>query len=481
MPMSAMDAMFLLAESREHPTHVGGLQLFRPPEGAGPDYVSEFYRELLTHSDVSRVMRRRAYRSPTTMGQWSWEDDRDIDLDYHVRHSALPRPGRVRELLELVGRLHGTLLDRHRPLWEFHLVEGLTDGRFATYTKVHHALMDGVTVMHRLGRGLSTEPDGASRPPWAASPPRTGDGSGRGSGSPLGVAWHRLREIAAAAGELAGTPPTLARSLFSMATDSALAAPMQAPATMFNVPIGGARRFAGQAWPLERVRAVGSAADATVNDVAVAMCSGALRRYLLDQGALPDRPLVALLPVSLRGVRAESGSSGGSGSGGSGSNGKASGGNAVGAILCDLATDEADAGTRLRRVRASTRAAKAMARELNPSEMVGLAGLLFGGLALAPVPGVRDILPPPFNLVISNVPGSRSTQYWNGAQLEEMYPLSIPTDGQAVNITMVSYVDRLAFGIVGCRRTVPHLQRLLDHLDAELTALEGAVGITPGA
>jgi diacylglycerol O-acyltransferase len=230
---------------------------------------------------------------------------------------------------------------------------------------------------------------------------------------------------------------------------------------MFNVPIGGARRFAGESWSFSRIRAVAKASDATVNDVAVAMCGGALRRYLLDQGALPERSLVAMLPVSLRQA----------------DDGKNVGGNSVGAILCDLATDQADAGVRLDRVSESTRSAKAMMRGMSVPEMLGLTSFLTGGLALAPIPGLGRRLRPPFNLVISNVPGSRDVQYFNGAELLETYPLSIPADGQAVNITLTSYSDKIGFGIVGCRRTVPHLQRLLDNLEDALVDLERSAGL----
>jgi diacylglycerol O-acyltransferase / wax synthase len=479
-PMAVTDSMFLLAESREHPTHVAGLQLFRLPEDAGPDYVSGFYQALLARTEISSGMRRRPYRSPATLGQWAWTEDRDIELDYHVRLSALPSPGRVRELLALVSRLHGTLLDRHRPLWEFHLVEGLSDRRFATYTKVHHALMDGVTAMRVLTHGLSTDPDGPARPPWAPRPRRsTGTGAtGSGSGYGAGKAMAAVREVASMAADVAGTPPAVANALVGMARDNGATRPFDAPPTMFNVPIGGARRFVGQSWPLERVRAIGVAADATVNDVAVAMCSGALRQYLLDRDALPDRPLVAMLPVSLRGTDAGSGKQGNGSGSNAGPNARSNAGaqgNAVGAILCDLATEQSDPAIRLARIRASTRGGKGMLRGMSQMQVLALTGVLAGGVVLAPIPGVGRFAPPPFNIIISNVPGSREVRYWDAAELLETYPLSIPVDGQAVNITLTSYVDKLAFGIVGCRRSVPHLQRMIDHLDAELGALEAAV------
>jgi WS/DGAT/MGAT family acyltransferase len=150
MPFS--DSMFLLAESREHPMHVGGLQLFRKPDGADPDYLRSLRDDLLKDDDIPELFRRRPARPVNTAGYLAWARDEDVDLDYHFRHSALPQPGRIRELLELTSRWHGTLLDRHRPLWEIHLVEGLQDGRFAMYNKIHHALMDGVSALRHLRR-----------------------------------------------------------------------------------------------------------------------------------------------------------------------------------------------------------------------------------------------------------------------------------------------------------------------------------------
>jgi diacylglycerol O-acyltransferase len=468
MGMTVLDVGFLLAESREHPTHIAMLQLLRPPPDAGPEYVSDFHRTLLTSTDIAPRMRRRPVRTMTGLGQLSWAQDEELDMDYHVRLSCLPHPGRVRELLALVSRLHGTLLDRQRPLWELHVIEGLSDGRFAVYTKVHHALMDGVTAMNRMSVGLATSPDGVSVPPWA--PMGVSDDSGSTSFIDSSIAatleqigdrvWEGVRSAGVVATEMLTTPPAVARALVSMLRDEVATLPFEAPKMMFNVPIGGARRFAAQSWSLERVRAVGKAMDATVNDVAVAMCAGALRRYLSDAGELPDRSLVAFLPVSLRAA---------------GFSDSDAAGNALGGILCDLATDQADAGVRLAKIRESTRHSKSILSGLNPTQTMALTSLLVAGAAAAPVPGLRQLVSPPFNVIISNVPGSREKLYWNGAELLENYPISIPADGQALNITLTSYTGQLSFGIIGCRRSVPRLQRLLEHLNTELETLEHAV------
>jgi diacylglycerol O-acyltransferase len=242
-----------------------------------------------------------------------------------------------------------------------------------------------------------------------------------------------------------------------------LTLPVGAPRTIFNVPIGGARRVAAQSWPIERVMAIKKAAGVTLNDVVLAMCGGALRAYLLEQKALPDRPLIAMVPVSLR----EEGSAN-------------SGGNQVGALLASLATDREDPAERLAEVSASMSRNKAVFKELPKLQQVALSAFNVSPLLLSLVSPALGSAAPPFNLVISNVPGSREPLYWRGARMDGNYPLSIALDGQALNITLSNNADNLDFGLVGCRRSVPSLQRLLGHLEDSLSELEQAVGTAGG-
>ena len=166
--LSPTDSMFLIAETREHPFHVGGLALYEPPAGADRDFVRELYEQMVAHTEVEPVFRKHPATILGGIANVGWTYDNDIDLDYHLRRSGLPSPGRVRDLLELTSRLHGGLLDRHRPLWEAHLIEGLADGRFAVYTKMHHSLIDGVSALKLLMRTLSEDPgDTEVRVPWA--------------------------------------------------------------------------------------------------------------------------------------------------------------------------------------------------------------------------------------------------------------------------------------------------------------------------
>ena len=451
--MPVTDSMFMVPESREQPMHVGSLQLFDLPKGAGKDYLGELYRQSIELTEVAPLFRKRPYRSPLTLGQWAWREDDDIDLEHHVRHSALPEPGRVRELLALTSRLHGTLLDRKRPLWEAHLIEGLEGDRFAVYTKLHHAVMDGVSALKLLQRSLSTDPDARDVPvPWApyesTRRPRPTTSS-----SPLGLPRAALQLTA----DTAGLVPTLVRLAADALRTQAVALPLQAPRSMLNVGITGSRRFAAESWPMARLQKVGRAADATLNDVVLAMCSGALRTYLLELDALPSSSLIAMTPVSLRDDDSPEAT------------------NAVGTILCNLGTDLENAGARLVAVRASMLQGKATLAGLNQTQVTALSALVMAPLLLNSVLDLHKVAPPPFNLVISNVPGPKEPLYWNGARLQGMYPLSIPLDGQALNITLTSYAGQLQFGLTGCRRSVPRLQRMLVHLEDSLQDLEAAV------
>jgi diacylglycerol O-acyltransferase / wax synthase len=450
--MSPTDSVFLLTESREHPMHVGGLQLFEPPEGAGPEFVREAAAALAANREFQPTFRKRPAWVVGGLANvaWAYDDADDVDIDYHLRRSALASPGRIRELLELTSRLHSSLLDRHRPLWEAYFVEGLNDGRFALYSKFHHSLIDGVSVLKLMQRTLSTDADDPElRAIWSL-PRRHRDSADRSR-------WQMLRQLAGSVAALGPSTWSLARAAL---VEQQLTLPFAAPRTMLNVPIGGARRVAAQSWSLDRIKSIKQAARVTVNDVVLAMCSGALRSYLFEQHALPDTPLVAMVPVSLR-TKEEADS----------------GGNMVGSILCNLATDIEDPATRLETISESMRGNKKVFSELPRLQAFALSAFLIAPLGLSALPGFVSSAPPPFNIVISNVPGPTEPMYWGGARLDGNYPLSIVLDGQALNITLTNNADNIDFGLVGCRRSVPHLQRLLGHLESSLKDLERATGV----
>lgn len=464
-PIDPTSAGFLLAESRRTPMHVGGLQLFRPPDGAGPEFARELYESMLRVDEVAPLFLKHPTRSLALAGQYAWTQDQQFDIEHHVRHSALPQPGRVLELLALCSRLHGTRLARERPLWEAHIIEGLADGRIAMYTKVHHSLVDGVSAMRLLQSVLSTDPDERDMPPpWAAQrASRRRTSSDDEPGGLLRMPVDALRQAVAISADAAGLPGALLRTLNHSIRNETSAVSLHAPNTLINTEITGSRRFAAQDWPLERLSAIGKATGTTLNDVVLAMCAGAMRTYLLEQDGLPDSPLVAMVPVGLNAKASQTAS--------------ASGGNAVGCVMVQLATHLPDAGDRLDAIHCSMQAGKEGLASMTPLQITAMSALGMAPAVLWPLLRLHGLARPPFNLIISNVPGPQTTHYFNGAQLLGMYPLSIPIHGMGLNITCATYDGTIGFGLTGCRRTVPSLQRLLVHLDDELAALEKAAGL----
>ncbi|QZY29756.1 WS/DGAT/MGAT family O-acyltransferase [Nocardioides coralli] len=467
-PIDPTSAAFLLAENRQMPMHVGALQLFRKPEGAGRGYVREFFEEMRDADEIAPLFLKHPYRAARTAGQLVWRPDEQFDIEHHVRHSALPKPGRVRELLELCSRLHSTRLGWERPLWEAHVIEGMRDGRVAMYTKTHHALVDGVSAMRLIQSVLSTDPDKRGMPaPWAYLPERTRAPREREpsetQASLSELSGQALRTALGITAEAAGLPGALIRTLRKSVRNETSSLSLYAPRTILNQSITGSRRFAAQDWPMERIRGVGKATGTTVNDVVVAMCSGALRAYLLEMHALPEESLVAMVPVGLKARESQIAS--------------ADGGNAVGAIMVQMGTERADPADRLAAIHRSMVDGKEALSSMTPVQILAMSALGQAPAILTPMLRMQGIVRPPYNVIISNVPGPRTTHYWNGAQLVGTYPLSIPINGMALNITCTSYDGDMCFGLTGCRRTVPHLQRLLTHLDDELKALEKAAGI----
>ena len=285
------------------PMHVGGLQLFTKPEGAGRNYVHDLYEPAPRHRRHRAAVPQAPVAVGATGGQWVWREDDEFDIEYHVRHSALPKPGRVRELLELCSRLHSTRLAIERPLWEWHLIEGLRDGRVAMYAKLHHALVDGVSAMRLLQSILSHRPGRAGMPaPWEKRPPsakvRKAQAAGRAALADDPA--QALRTALGISAEAAGLPGALIKTLNRSSATRRRRSPLYAPgrsSTSRSPRPGGSPprtgRWSGSA-------AIGKASGTTLNDVVLAMCSGAMRTYLLELDALPDTTLVSMVPVGLK-------------------------------------------------------------------------------------------------------------------------------------------------------------------------------------
>ncbi|MFV0477334.1 MAG: WS/DGAT/MGAT family O-acyltransferase [Parahaliea sp.] len=463
------DAGFLYLEKRQTPMHVGGLHLFTLPDDVDE---AAFLLELAAVLKMDEAYRRPFGDYVSTgaagpLGPLYWKADKTFDIDYHVRHSALPKPGRFRELFMLISRLHGTLLDRSRPLWEFHLIEGLQNRQFAMYMKVHHAVTDGVASMHTVSAMYSTDQnDYCEHSPFSLEAFEAYKTQQR--------AKHKQQAVIPDSGELRNVSEALKQQLNVSGNlfgafkrfgstffggGEGLAVPWHnIPRTSINTDVTGSRRFVAQSWDFDRINRVAKAMGGTLNDLVLTLCGSALRRYLINQGDLPGKSLKAMTPISLR-AKDDFDSA-----------------NAVSFMIADLATHLDDPAARMRCVQASMQAGKKLMNALTPREAMIFTQVTQIPALFTSVLGLTSKFPA-FSTVISNVPGPREQLYWNGASLDGMYPVSIVFDGFAMNITLVSYNNKLHFGIIACRRAMPHVQRLIDYLEDSLQELEEVAGL----
>jgi diacylglycerol O-acyltransferase len=450
--LSPLDAAWLLLESRDTPMHVGGLFEFTPPEDAGPDFVAATFERMQELRTVPEPWNLKLVEAPLVGRRLPlMRAERDIDLDYHVRRSALPYPGGQRELGVLVSRLHSHQLDLHRPLWELHLIEGLEGSRFAIYIKMHHALIDGVSGIRLILRTLSPDPQERDTPAFwavgAGARPPSRQPAADGGGSPL----ERLVGAAVGGAETAlGLGRAGVELGLASLEEGPLSAPYTAPGSALGGQLEGQRRFATQQYDLELIRELAAAAECTLNDIVLYLSSAALRRYLGEHGRIPERSLTAGIPVNLREAEDEST------------------GTAIGMLVAELGTDIADPLERIAAIKASTAEAKRHQRELPPAARTPYTLLLNGPYIAGLMAGLRGHAPAPFNVGISNVPGPTEPLYFNGARLDALFPLSLLLHGNALNITCLSYAGTLNFGFTGARDTLPHLQRLAIYMGEAL-------------
>jgi diacylglycerol O-acyltransferase len=466
--MPITDAFFLLMESRRTPMHVGGLNLFTLPKGIDDASFLANLGEILRYDGELRQPFGEKLKTGRLgiAGKLFWEDDHELDMEYHVRHLALPKPGRYRELFALVSRLHGTLLDRSRPMWEMNLIEGLQNRQFATYFKAHHCAIDGVGAMHLMSSMYSTNARTKIKySPFSLEAYQAYRDQLQGSKpARINPREDEIRAVAEVLKEQLGSTVNLASAMRDTASiwlgkKSKMVVPFhKVPRSPLSTQLTGARRFVAQSWSFERVRAVGKAYDGSLNDAVLAMCAGALRKQLQEQRALPKESLKAMAPVSLR-VAGDIDSS-----------------NAVGMICADLATNVSSPEKRIRQIKESMDAAKAQLKQMSAREIQVYTGITQAPLLLTQITGLGSRFPA-YSTVVSNVPGPREKRYWNGARLNGMYPVSIPMDGAAANFTVVSNFENLDFGIVACRKSVPHVQRLIDYMEESLVELEDAAGL----
>jgi WS/DGAT/MGAT family acyltransferase len=447
------DGLFLLAETRETPMHVGGLQVFQIPPKAPSDFVARLYEELRRYPVSVAPLNYQLAAGIAGRVMPSWEVATEVDLDHHVRHSALPHPGGERELGTLISRLHSNPMDLARPLWEYHLVEGLAGDRFAVYSKLHHAMFDGAATMRLVN--LGNERDASYGPPFWAD-------ASRQPSEPVAPPNSLLERIPATIANEVRSLPSLARGLATTAQAALrvgakpnLASIIEAPRTIFNVRVGVQRRVATYEVGLDRIKAIGKAAGGTINDVVLAVCSAALRRYLAERDALPKRTLIATVPMALQPQEG------------------AAAGNAVSALTARLGTDITDVRKRFETIVLSSAAGKAQLKDMTQTAAMHFATVMSVPVLIQTlVPGLERVLPPQSNLIISNVPGSRERLYFHGAEMLAHYPVSQVGHGMALNITVISYAGGLYFGFVACPDAMPSVQRLAVHMEPAMAELE---------
>jgi diacylglycerol O-acyltransferase / wax synthase len=471
MAVPVLDAGWLWLESENHPMHATLVCVFGAPPGAKRGYVGRLVAEMRDHPTATPPFDRRLKSSVLGNVLPRWEVVETIDTRYHVRHHALPAPGSSEQLDDLVSTLHSSPLDKAHPLWTIHVIEGLQGGGFAVAGKMHHALMDGVGAARLVGRWLSESSNTTAIPPIWAIPPRPAAASAKPPASVARrvvnglTAFGHMESLPRALGQVAGAPlhvgarvTRIARGLTWAATGLS-ARPRSGPHTSLNDPISCSRRIVTTSFELERFRRLADAGGATINDVVLAVCSGALRDYLAEHQALPEKSLLATIPVALPGA----------------DHARASG-NAITFVVVGLATTECDGDRRLDRITAGTRLAKERLTALDHTgltvySLLGVATPILAEQLL----GLGGRITPTANVAISNVPGPRKTLYYNGAPLQQLGAITVLYGGQALNIVAMSYTDTLQFTLTACDSRLPDVERLTDHCRHALERLEDAI------
>lgn len=460
--LTGVDTSFLHMENARTYGHVNGVVILDPSTAPQPINADTIRDYMAARIHLLDPLRWRLVEVPLGIDRPYWVEDPDLDLDFHIRGIALPAPGSDKQLADQVARIAARHLDRSKPLWELYVIEGLEDGKVAIMTKLHHAAVDGKAGMQIMSTLLSTDPACPAPVPARAKVrekvPTPLEMWGRGW---MGL-WSRPEAGVRLMLDAAKEGRKMAAQLgFRDLTEwkKVLRNPGTAPRLSFNTTLGPHRNWAFGSVALSDVKAVKDAHGCTLNDVVMAMCAGAVRRWLVDHDELPEKPLLAMVPVSTRTAEQA-----------------ASAGNQVSAMVAPLPTHLADPLDRLASASKEMVAAKDQHAAL-PAHLLTdfsqFAAPAAAQLVADTAANLRwaDRMAPPFNLVISNVPGPREPLYYAGALLESNYPVSIINDGMGLNITLQSYRDRIDFGLVGTPELVPDIWNLITYLQEELEEL----------
>jgi len=465
--LTGLDASFLYLETPSSHMHVAGLMVLDPSSvegGVTLERVKDVYGARL---HLAPPFRRRLVEVPFGLHHPLWIEDPDFDIDYHIRSTALPSPGGPEQLATLVGRLSAQPLDRSRPLWEVWVIEGLADGNVAVLTKVHHAAIDGASGNELTVALLDLTAEIAEHvpeTPW--EPDRIPTDIELLSYAGSSLARQPLR-VAKALGKTAGAALALRRRNREEPGLTPPPSPFSAPRTSFNTAITPRRSFAFTSVSLPEAKAVKNATGATVNDVVLALCAGALRNYLDDHGEHPDAPLVAMVPVSTRS-----------------DDQKDAMGNQVTSMFASLATDIDDPLERLAVIHECMAEVKVQQKALGADTLGDWAEFAAPALAgraarLYSRTKMADRHRPLFNVTISNIPGPAFPLYSIGARMVANYPVGPIMDGGGLNMTVMSYLDHLDFGLQACPDVLLDIWSLAGGLEAALDELVVAAGVKP--
>jgi diacylglycerol O-acyltransferase / wax synthase len=451
------DAVFLSPETDTAWGHVGGMTLLDPTG------VPDFGFEKLVRAIESRIalvprFRWKLLEMPLGLDRPYWVECPDFDVRKHVRRIAVPAPGSMKELGELAGHLFARPLDRSRPLWEIWYIEGVEGGKVAMFMKNHHCLMDGQSAVGLAEVLTDLTPD-ATAPPIVPDVLKEGR---PGAPTALEMAANATRNAiqrqVKRAEHVGRGLRALASSWWTAKDAFAPPAWSEVPPVSFNKLVGSRRSFACASLDLEELKAIKKHFDVTLNDVVLEVIGGALRRWLRTKGELPERPLVAMCPVSLRAEDDKSLN------------------NQITMMPVSLATDLGDPADRLRRISRNSQRSKEAVKgsfdilaAVSESFAPGLVGLLMRGMAIAP-----DSIPLPGNLIVSNVRGTPIPLYTAGARIESMYPMSVLQAGQGLNATVVSYMGKMEFGFTVDPDLVPDVQELCDQIHRSFEELQAA-------
>lgn len=449
--VSLVEQLFFLIEKHKQPMHVGGLFLFDIPASAGPDFVTNLVRQLRKGKTPPTFPFNQVLHNLTF-----WKTTDNFDLHYHFHHTVLSKPHSAQALLSYVSDVHANMLDKNYPLWECHIIEGIdavNPKRFALYFKIHHSLVDGVAAMRIVEKSLSNSPNEVmTLPPWALlrRDEKNLENVAPNKRTFGGVIKEQLGTIKPVFGEL--------KNELKERNEPGFVSTLQAPTSLLNQRISNSRAFFAITYNLPRFKKIAQSLQVSINDVALAICSGALRSYLLQLQQLPKEPLIAFVPVSLRKDDSASG-------------------NQASLVLCNLATDVTDPVERIKAIHDSMTLGKDKFERMEQAQVINYSAISY---AWEGVNLLTNAYPKKqaFNILISNVPGPKEPLYWNGAALTALYPASVVFNGQALNITFTSYLDQLHFGIIGCDKTLPNLESLPDWLDTELSKLEEFCNLT---